>query len=152
MLIFTRHIIIPREWNYRLRSTSFCRVERIILLLNQLWISFYYLVLVLKLCSILLLTRSATTSLIYIFLLYECSFVSKKKKEKRKNIRDIGNSVEIGHPFCKNRWIHEYQKFVCLLTDGNLFHKFITASRSGTFAKNMINFITRKSEYIYIYI
>lgn len=150
MLIFTRHIIIPREWNYRLRSTSFCRVERIILLLNQLWISFYYLVLVLKLCSILLLTRSATTSLIYIFLLYECSFVSKKKKEKRKNIRDIGNSVEIGHPFCKNRWIHEYQKFVCLLTDGNLFHKFITASRSGTFAKNMINFITRKSEYIYI--
>lgn len=150
MLIFTRHIIIPREWNYRLRPTSFCRVERIILLLNQLWISFYYLVLVLKLCSILLLTRSATTSLIYIFLLYECSFVSKKKKEKRKNIRDIGNSVEIGHPFCKNRWIHEYQKFVCLLTDGNLFHKFITASRSGTFAKNMINFITRKSEYIYI--
>lgn len=150
MLIFTRHIIIPREWNYRLRSTSFCRVERIILLLNQLWISFYYLVLVLKLCSILLVTRYNNIVNLYFFIIWMLFRVQKKKKEKRKNIRDIGNSVEIGHPFCKNRWIHEYQKFVCLLTDGNLFHKFITASRSGTFAKNMINFITRKSEYIYI--
>lgn len=106
-----------------------------------------YVVLLLKLPSIFLVAQCNNIVNLYFFIIW--TFFRDWKIEKRKNIRDIGNWVEIEHPFCKDRWIHEYQKFVCLLTDGNLFHKFIIASHSGTFAKNMINFITWKSEYIY---
>lgn len=114
MLIFTRHIIIPREWNYRLRSTSFCRVKWIILLLNQLWISFYYRS---RFQITLYFARHATTSLIYIFFYYTNAVLSWPKKEKKEKKKERTFAIS-GNRW---RWNIHFARIVGFTSIKNLF-------------------------------